>query len=466
MMAIKRILQGLASASAVFAVATSVATAQTSGCAETEFSSKNAEFYLRAETELLANDNPAGALLALNQLRALDLNCYELNAALRLGAAIKIQSGDYAGAARDLETALDRGFVAEADKATTYINIAQIYLTLDDLPKAAGFYERWLSAGGTPTRDQKWQLAVLYQKLDRNRDSLTWAEQVLRADGTNAKREVYDFLIYLYDATGQLAKKAELLELLLAKNPTERRLWDAISGDYFQADEERKAFEVQKAMYLAGLLTTEQELMRIVNFYNRFNAPYQAARILEKEINQGRVERTYQRLELLANLYQVSREYERAIPVIEQAAEISTNGAMYERLGRSYSELQEWAKAEAALLNALEKGGLENASLAWVLIGQSRYERSDRSGAREAFRTASSRAGRGWIDFMAAEDATERALARFEISSRLQDARAEKTRCDKLSVFGDEGLPEACLDIRDRIQSFEEELIAFDARVG
>jgi hypothetical protein len=67
---------------------------------------------------------------------------------------------------------------------------------------------------------------------------------------------------------------------------------------------------------------------------------------------------------------------------------------------------------------------------------------------------------------MAAEDATERALARFEISSRLQDARAEKTRCDKLSVFGDEGLPEACLDIRDRIQSFEEELIAFDARVG
>ncbi len=466
MMAIKRVLQGLACVSALFFATASVAVAQTSGCDVTEFTSKNAEFYLKAETELLANDNPPGALVALNQLRAQDLNCYEFGAALRLGAAIKIQSGDYAGAARDLETALDRGFVAEGDKVGTYFNIAQIYLTEDDLDKAVGFYEKWLAAGGSPNRDQKWQLAVLYQKLDRNPDSLVWAEQVLQADGTNAKREVYDFLIYLYDSTGQLAKKAELLELLLAKNPGERRLWDAIAGDYFQADEERKAFEVQKAMYLAGLLTTEAEVMRIVNFYNRFNAPYQAARILEKEINQGRVEKSYKRLELLANLYQVSREYERAIPVIEEAAQISTNGEMYERLGRSYTELREWDKAEAALLNALDKGGLSDSKLAWVLIGQSRYERNDRSGAREAFRKANSRAGRGWVDFMAAEDATERALARFEISSRLQDARAEKTRCDKLRVLGDKGLPESCFDIGDRIGSLEDELSAFDARVG
>ena len=75
---------------------------------------------------------------------------------------------------------------------------------------------------------------------------------IFEIDGSNAEREVYDFLIYLYDATGQRAKKAALLEQLLAKNPNERRLWDAIAGDYFQANEERKAFEVQKAMYLGG----------------------------------------------------------------------------------------------------------------------------------------------------------------------------------------------------------------------
>jgi len=462
-MKLTRTLQGLLASVAIVAAFPAVASAQT--CAETEFTSKNAEFYLKAETEILANNNPSAALHALNQLRAQELNCYELGAALRLGAAIKIQAGNYLGAVQDLEEALNRGFVAEADKKDTYFNIAQIHLTQDNLNEALTYYERWMGAGGAPNRDQKWQLAVLNQKLDNNVESLKWAEQVLEADGrNNAAREVYDFLIYLYDATSQLAKKAALLELLLAKNPNERRLWDAIAGDYFQADEERKAFEVQKAMYLAGILDKEEEIVRIVNFYNRFDVPFQAASILEKEINQGRIEKTYARLELLANLYQVAREFERAIPVIEEAAQISSSGEMYERLGRSYSELQQWDKAEEALQNALAKGGLKDRGLAWVLIGQSRYEREDRSGAREAFRNANNRSGRGWIDFMGAEDATEVALARFEISSKLQDTIAEKDRCDKLAVLGDP--PEACQTVRDRIKEAEDELAAFDARVG
>ena len=462
-MKLTRTLQGLLASVAIVAAFPAVASAQT--CAETEFTSKNAEFYLKAETEILANNNPSAALQALNQLRAQELNCYELGAALRLGAAIKIQAGNYVGAVQDLEEALNRGFVAEADKKDTYFNIAQIHLTQDNLNEALTYYERWMGAGGAPNRDQKWQLAVLNLKLDNNVESLKWAEQVLEADGrNNAAREVYDFLIYLYDATGQLAKKAALLELLLAKNPNERRLWDAIAGDYFQADEERKAFEVQKAMYLAGILDKEEEIVRIVNFYNRFDVPFQAASILEKEINQGRIEKTYARLELLANLYQVAREFERAIPVIEEAAQISSSGEMYERLGRSYSELQQWDKAEEALQNALAKGGLKDRGLAWVLIGQSRYEREDRSGAREAFRNANNRSGRGWIDFMGAEDATEVALARFEISSKLQDTIAEKDRCDKLAVLGDP--PEACQTVRDRIKEAEDELAAFDARVG
>ena len=54
-----------------------------------------------------------------------------------------------------------------------------------------------------------------------------------------------------------------------------------------------------------------------------------------------------------------------------------------------------WDKAEDALIQAINKGGLSDAGLAWVLVGQSRYERDNRSGAREAFRNANNRGGRG-----------------------------------------------------------------------
>jgi tetratricopeptide (TPR) repeat protein len=149
---------------------------------------------------------------------------------------------------------------------------------------------------------------------------------------------------------------------VVAHNPTERKYWDAIAGNYFASNEERRAFEVQKAMYLAGMLKTEDELMRIVNFYNRFNVPYQGAKILEKEMNAGRMcPATSTTLSYLANLYQVAREHEKAIPVIQAAAEAGGGGAMYERLGRSYADLQEWENAEDALQKALSLGGVKDA---------------------------------------------------------------------------------------------------------
>ncbi|MEL7031588.1 MAG: hypothetical protein AAGL97_11935 [Pseudomonadota bacterium] len=454
----KHIMKGVASIAIMASIGVGSAAAQT--CEETQFSSTNAENYLKAETELLVNDNPQAALIALQALRSQVLNCYEEGAALRLGAAIKIQTDDLDGAVADLLTAIDRGYIPETELKNTYYNISQIYLSGDDKVKALEYFNLWMEKGGVPDRNQSWTLAVLYQQMDRFPEALVWAERVLEADGPGADRPVYDFLIFLYDKTGDYAKKAELLELLLARDPSDRRLWDAIAGDYFRGGQDRKAFEVQKAMYLGGLLQTEDELMRIVNFYNSFDVPYASAKILEKEMNAGRISRSYQRLELLANLYQVAREFDRAIPVIEQAAEMAPDGKMYERLGRSFSELQQWAEAEDALIKAIDKGGLADAGLAWVLVGQSRYERDDRSGARAAFRNANNRGGRGWLDFMTAEDNTAIALARFEIFNEVSDYKKEKERCKDLEVIGN--APETCQTVDARLAEAEERLAEFD----
>ncbi|WP_300376969.1 hypothetical protein [Henriciella sp.] len=459
-MGLRPILKGAVIAGAMSFLGAGAAIAQAADCEETQFGSEAGEVYLKAETELLQNENPQAALQQINKLQNMELNCYEQGAVLKLGAAIKIKNGDYAGAANDLEAAIDQGYVSGDQRAKTYYQIFQIYLSQNDLNKALEYSQKWIDAGGDPDRDDMWRFAVIHQKLQNNQEALRWAERVFEIDGSDAEREVYDFLIYLYDETGQRAKKAQLLEQLLARNPNERKLWDAIAGDYFAANEERKAFEVQKAMYLGGILQEEEELMRIVNFYNRFNVPYHGARVLEKEMNAGRISKTYDRMELLANLYQVAREFEKAIPVIEEAAQMRNSGEMYERLGRSYAELQQWAETEQALSKALNTGGVENRGLAWVLIGQSRYERDDRAGAREAFRNANNRGGRGWLQFMNSEEQTEAALVRFEAQSLVQDTLREQERCERLAVLGEGNAPEECATVDERLAEAQEELEA------
>ena len=229
-------------------------------CTETEFSSKTGQTYLEAEQAAMVKKDFNTAIAKLNSLRSTELNCYEEGAVIKLSAYIKIENGDRAGAVQDLLAALNKGYIPAADAAQTYYNIAQIYLQEEDLGKALDYMTKWQQAGGKPDRTQKWQLAVLNQRADNYKEAVRWAEEVRAEDGANYKQEVYDLLLYLYNQTGQKAKLAEVLEVLVERNPTERKYWDAIAGNYFADNEERKAFEVQKAMYLGGLLKTEDEL--------------------------------------------------------------------------------------------------------------------------------------------------------------------------------------------------------------
>ena len=448
-MGFKATLKGAVLAGMMAAFGAGAAMAQ-AACEETQFSSKTGEVYLKAEQAAMQNKDFNTAAQALGQLKSMELNCYEEGAVLKLSAYINIERGDRQGAVRDLMSALEKGYIPEKDAAQTYYNIAQIHLQDEK------FMKKWQQAGGKPDRQQKWQLAVLYQRVDDFKTSIKWAEEVKRDDGSNYKQEVYDLLIYLYNSVDDKAKLASILEEVLVRNPTERKYWDAIAGNYFAANEERKAFEVQKAMYLAGLLTKEEELMRVVNFYNRFNAPYHAAQILEKEMNAGRVSKSLKNLELLANLYQVAREHEKAIPVIKQAASAGGGGPMLERLGRSYADLQQWEETEDALQQALKAGGLKDRATAYVMIGQSRYERDDRSGAREAFRQAGNRAGRSWLQFMDSEEATADALVCFEVQSAYLNVENEAKICKRLEVLGEDNVPESCKTVPERLQAAQE----------
>lgn len=434
-MRLKVFLKGAVAAGILGLMGAGSALAQ--GCTETQFGSKTGQTYLEAEQAAITNKDYPTAISKLNSLRGQTLNCYEESAIIRLSAYIKIEQGDRQGAIRDLLDAIKKGYVPQADLAQTYYNIAQIYLT------------------------QKWQMAVLSQRADKTQDAVRWAEEVRKEDGSKFDQQLYDLLVYLYNDTGQKAKLAEVLEVLVERNPQERKYWDAIAGNYFAGNEQQKAFAVQKAMYLAGLLKTEDEVMRIVNFYNQFNAPYYAAKTLEKEMNAGRIKKTVEKMSLLADFYQVAREHDKAIPVIRQAAEMSgaSGGALYERLGASYNEVGKWKETEEALQQALKLGGVKDRGTLWVRIGQSRFERGDRAGAKEAFRQAGNNGGRSWLEFMNSEESTKDALVCFEVQAQVMNLVNEDKICKKLSGLG-ENMPEGCKTVSERLKAGREK---FDA---
>ena len=82
-MRLKIFLKGAIAAGVLGFMGAGAALAQAS-CTETQFNSKTGQLYLEAEQAALTNKDFDTALAKINQLRGLELNCYEESAIIRI----------------------------------------------------------------------------------------------------------------------------------------------------------------------------------------------------------------------------------------------------------------------------------------------------------------------------------------------------------------------------------------------
>ena len=116
--------------------------------------------------------------------------------------------------------------------------------------------------------------------------------------------------------------------------------------------------------------------MKVVQYYSFYDMPYQAAQILERELNAGRISQSSEKLVQLSDLYRQSREYKKAIPILERAAAGSGQAKLYADLGEALYNEGDCIKAEQAFNSAISKG--YDAGKSYMLIATCRYEDSQK----------------------------------------------------------------------------------------
>jgi tetratricopeptide (TPR) repeat protein len=104
-------------------------------------------------------------------------------------------------------------------------------------------------------------------------------------------------------------------------------------------------------------------------------------------------------------MWRQAREWERAIPVLRQLAQLSGSGDDFLKLAEAQYQLRELAEAEDAFQEALNRGGLDRPGNAWTLLGNVRQELGRTDAALAAFREGarypySRRTANGWITFI------------------------------------------------------------------
>ncbi|GHA93290.1 hypothetical protein GCM10009069_15420 [Algimonas arctica] len=323
--------------------------------------------------QFLNEDNPQGALNTLNALLVSDnpLNPYEKSTIYQMLGQAYNDTDNTAGALKAFQNAINAGGMLPNEVDGIKVVIAQLMIVNGQYRAGAEALEKYLREGGQQKASYVELLVQAWVEAEDYRRALPWAEKWF--NGANPKeRKHFDLLNFLYNNLNMPGKQADIVKQMIQKWPEDRTLWDNWASMLGNGGREEDAFEVNKMLYLGGAMTKENDIKKIIQYYSYYEMPYQAGQILEREMRTGRIQRTPENLEELSKYYRTAREYKKAIPILEEAAQSSNSAKLYAALGEAYYNEGDCNKAEDSFGKAIARG--YDAGKSWMQVANCIYD--------------------------------------------------------------------------------------------
>jgi tetratricopeptide (TPR) repeat protein len=281
--------------------------------------------------------------------------------------------------------------------------LAQLLLGEGAYREGLQHLERWLRSEPDPPPESRYLAAVAHYELGQCRDSIAQLEQAMARTASPAQ-SWYRLLLACQYELSRFKPAAKTLERLIRMAPGERDYWLQLSGVYQRLGRERDALVILELAYRQGRLQGP-EILRLARLYLYLDMPYQAARLLERELEAGRIASTQANWTLLGDSLLRAQERPAAAQALGRAARLSGKGEGYLRWGALLYELEDWQGAVRALSTALEKGALKGPGRAQLLLGLAAYRAGDPATARHALQRASQDPAardqaRRWLDYL------------------------------------------------------------------
>ena len=325
-------------------------------------------------------------VLGIRNVRPKRLNPYQRAMVYRMIAYVAYGAGDVEEAITYFQKVLDEKVLSLRDDNRIRFNIAQLYAGQQDWNQVNAWLGEWLRYTDDPAPLGFYLMAIASYQLG---DFDLAIERVQTALDTapQPNESWMRLLSALYAQKEDYTSATPVLEELLMRWP-KKVYWVQLSLIYGARADYKRALAVQQVAYAQGFLTEEAELMRLARSLLYNNVPYRAALVLETALEEGKIKKSSDVYELLANSWIAAREYEKSLPPLRTAAKLSDDGNLYVRLGQVHMQREQWDEAAGYLGQAIAKGGLKSSGNAELLLGISHYNNNNVGRARSHFTRA------------------------------------------------------------------------------
>ncbi|MFP3943316.1 MAG: tetratricopeptide repeat protein [Alphaproteobacteria bacterium] len=308
---------------------------------------------------------------------------------LRFKAQLEVELDNFPQAIRDIEASNATGVLDDVEKAENYYFLGRLYLGVEppNYAKAIENLRRFIQVAENPEPDAYFYLGQALALMGNFREAITNAQKAIELS-KQPKENHYRLLLFSYSELENYQRVVSLVERMLTLFNIKDEYLSQLAAGYQELGRDRDAFLVQAFRHELGFLDTEGELVGIAELYLTYENPYRGARILEKEMNAGRVSRDKENLEKLGNMWFLAREYKEARKYLSAAASRANTGELDFRIAQTYFEDENWDRAETHFRRALNKGSLKEPCQARVLLAHTLNSKDNPDAALEQFRIA------------------------------------------------------------------------------
>ena len=298
----------------------------------------------------------------------------------------------------------------EALLQSTLKTKAQLMFTQEDYEGALVVIRELISVIPEPSADVlmiEGQALFQLTRYDEALVPIKTAINMYRDQGQTPKENWLLLLRVIYFEQKDYESMIGVVKELVAYYPKDTYVL-TLAGIYSELGDTKKQLALTEVLYEKGYLTSASHVVNLANLYLLHGEPYKAAVVLEREMGEEIVDANERNLRLLSQAWYQAREDEKAIPPLERAAKMSSDGELYIRLAQANLNLEHWNEAAQAVREGLRIGGLKRTDQANIMLGMALFNEKRLEQARRAFQAAqndnrSKRAAEQWIAYVDSE---------------------------------------------------------------
>ena len=309
------------------------------------------------------------------------------------------EQGDLKKAAATFEKVFDFD-IPDSLSINNHKILGQVYMAQDQYQNALPHLRLWLESSTTGNEEVHAMMAHCYYQTKQYKSAASHLQSAIDSYRAQGKTPQESWLNLLQASLAQLndvKHRIGTIKLLLAWFP-KKEYWLALASAYAQLEQMDKYLAILALAERQDLLTSESQYVSLASVYFAEGAPQKTAQILEQGMERGLVRRNVRNLRFLASAYTMARDHEKALTPLQEAAAQADNGELDIMLGNALFQLARWQDASKALAQGLdkgagvkgaeEKGGLQQNTTAWLLLGQSLLNLKQYDNAIAAFEQA------------------------------------------------------------------------------